>query len=196
MEGTVDAYCGRSSYYNCSNGMKIKNCKPLHFSELNWDTYSVIDKNVLRQIFMSTMSKKVNCGMDNIKNSSVYGKFCEILDQLYNDWEQKPATRVEFILKEEYQTEHLEELGNIGLVFMKAVNSSLTLYFNIINKVLYHFQDEEKSIDAAYRLMRKYMLRFFEGCKIICAHVDEYEVGRHIEIYNKVIAATDSIFPD
>lgn len=196
MEGTVDAYSGRSSYYNCSNGMKIKNCKPLLFSELNWESYSVIDKSVLRQIFMSILSKKVSCDMNDIKNGSVYGKFCEILDQLYNDWEQKPSTRVEFILKEEYQTEHLEELGNIGLVFMKAVNSSLTLYFNIINKVLYHFQDEEKSIDAAYRLMRKYMHRFFEGCKIICAHVDEYEVGRHIEIYNKVVAATDSIFPE
>ncbi len=196
MEGTIDAYCKHSNYYNCSNGMKLKNCRPLHFFELDWDNYSVIDKNVFRQIFMSTLSKKVNCDMKDIKNRSVYSKFCEILDQLYNDWDKKPATRVEFILKEEHQADYLLELGNMGLVFMKAVHSSLTLYFNSINKVLYHFQDEEKSINAAYRLMRKYMLRFFEGCKIVCGHVDEYEIGRHIEIYNRVVLATDNLFPD
>ena len=196
MEGTTDAYRNRSTYYNCSNGMKIKNCLPLHFSELNWDNYSVFDKDMFRHIFMSTLTKKVKFDISYIKNDNIYSKFCEVLDDLYRDWEQKPATRVEFILKEEYQADYMEELSNMGLVFMKAVHSSMTIFFNDINTVLFYFQDEKKSIDLAYQLMRKYMLRFFEGCKIICDHVDEYEIGKHIDIYNKAVTVADSILPN
>jgi hypothetical protein len=99
-------------------------------------------------------------------------------------------------LRETLHSGYLNEVTGSGLVGAKAVQSSLAMVFNYVNKILYHFQDEKKSIDLAYRTLRKYTLKFFTGSKIIYEHTFDYELGKHREVYDKMIEEIDKLQSD
>lgn len=191
MEHSVASYSNRSKYYNCGNGMKIEGCVSKHFREIDWGKYSVFDKDMFRTILQSFSTVKVDVKPDRtafVKENAEFGK---MLDEIYEDWANKPSTRVEFVLREEYQSDYLISKLNSGILAAHAVHSSLTSFFNYINRVLYHFQSEEKSIDLAYALLKKYLRAFFIGCKLIHEHVYEYEMVKHLKFFEPVRKIVD-----
>jgi hypothetical protein len=191
MEQTISAYENQTEYCNCSNGMKIEKCRPLHFGEINWAEMPLLDKQALRRTLLNAGTVHIDLDINTAKNRFQISNFKSMLDQIYNDWNEKPSTRAEFILRETCHSGYLNEVSANGLVGAKAVQSSLAMLFNYVNKILYHFQDEKKSIDLAHRILRKYTRKLFAGCKVIYEHTFEYELGKHIEVYNQIIEELD-----
>jgi hypothetical protein len=186
MENTVESYSHRSKFYNCSNGMKIRGCIPMHFNEIDWNLCSIFDKEMFRTILLSLSTVKIDVVPNKTVPEEQKNTFNKMLDEILEDWEKKPKTRVEFVLREEYQSDYLLSQLNSGLLAAQAVHSSLASFFNYVNCILYHFQNEEKSIDLAYGVLRKYINGFFIGCKLIYEHSCEYEMGNHLKVFEYV----------
>lgn len=195
MESTVATYPS-TKYYNCSNGVRIVGAEPKHLNDLNWDEYSRIDKTTFRTILMSCCTQKLDFDLRKFKDNLDFDKFKQVMHEVYHDWDTKPKTRVEFVLREEYQSDYLKGHGSAGLIASLALSSSLSMYFNYFNKVLYSFSDEQKAVDLTYDLLRKHMLRFFKGCEYIYRHVTEFEIGKHVEIVQGAIDRTKDLVPD
>ncbi len=195
MEATITNYEKKSSYFNCSNGMKLQKCQPLHFGEVNWAQMPSLDKKMFRKILMMD-ALTIGLDLNKAKKRFYIDNFNSALDQIYHDWQTKPATRAEFILREELHSDYLQKIAKDGLVGARAVYSSLANFFNQINKVLYHFQDEEKAINQAHKLLKKYLYKFFTGCRVIYSNATEYEIGKHAEIYSKIIEDIAQLEPE
>ncbi len=196
MEQTVLAYEKNTKYFNCSNGMKIEKCISIQFGDINWEDSPVLNKEILGRLLLSAGTVNIDLDAKNAMNRFQIDDFKSVLDQIYKDWDEKPSTRSEFVLRETLHSGYLNEVTGSGLVGAKAVQSSLAMVFNYVNKILYHFQDEKKSIDLAYRTLRKYTLKFFTGSKIIYEHTFDYELGKHREVYDKMIEEIDKLQSD
>ncbi len=195
-ELTITSYRKDSSYFNCSNGIRLEGAEPLHFAEIDWQSASALDKSMLRPILISSITQKINIDFSSAKEHLEISEFHEKMWQIYHDWDIKPSSRVEFMLREAYQSEFLDVNSMLGYVGCKALKGSFDLYMNLINSLLYSYEDETKGVDVAYSLLRKYLLKFFTGCDMLYNHILEFETSKQAIWTERAIDAVKDLSPD
>ncbi len=193
MELTMSNYKEQSEYFNCSNGMRVERAKSLHFADVDWDSCGRIDKSMLRNILLSSVTRKLELDPRRLRDSLKADKFNRIMDEIYHDWDNRPATRVEFVLREEYQAEYLKGHGDAGVAPSKAIGSTYEMFMVLLNQLLYFYNDEQKSIDLAYEMVRRYLRRLFTGARLIYSKVLDFQLGRHRKYVEAAIRAADEV---
>ncbi len=195
MEQTIAVFKG-TRYYNCSNGIKVEGADPKHFSEIDWDKYSVLDKNVFRTILFTSVTESFDFCLEKVEAYLDTDKYSDVIREVYKDWYKKPKSRTEFLLKEQYQSFYFRNNGELGNIGCTAISTTFDMCCNLINVVLYSYEDETTAVDEAYKLMCKYLLQLFVGSEFIYRHTLDMELGKHEKIVKDAIDQVGKVTVD
>ncbi len=165
-------------YFNCSDGAKIEGAQAIHFSELDWESKSDVNKKAVCDYIEYEMSEPLKVTEDYLKSNLFVDKFNEILDEIIKRLRRKETTRVGFILMEDEIFAYINSYSNHGFALAGCILGSLNQMLASINTVLYSYEDESLALTKGYAFIDD-VIEFLEQVRKIYPHCMDYVQGEH-----------------
>ncbi len=180
FEQSIKTASYKFSITNCSDGAKIANTKAKHSSDLNFKNVKTLNKDVFKEIMLSTLCSNIDFNLDDFAkfiDKDGYKDFCS---SLIHDLSFKAEDRLSY-------------LDNLDAIFAKVqkttffnkvlLNGSVYYFLSLIVNTLYKDKDINISLSFANKVKDLFIYFLLDSIELVYL-LPNYLMGEHRALIN------------
>lgn len=175
-----------TTYYNCSNGLKINNIRALHSQDINFDNLPDINRQELLDFIDQQLTTNYSLSATEQRDLVNHEEFYTMVNRILKliDSVKQANTRQGVAFALQNITEMLGMLVNTNLEYLhKILTGSLNNAFIVYYGLLYLIENEKEAVASVHDSL-KYVQYLLEDAKQLYQYVPNYFVVDHRKYLN------------
>ncbi len=170
--------------YNCSAGIKLETCTPMHSENIDLSFLPDLDKSYLRATFDEKMSFVLDISEEEIHSVINANYYRNLVNMLLEKMKERPKTRLEFSLRLQECAEILAFLNDTrDRFYAYMIDGSIQNLFIHVQNAIYSFEDEKKSLDLANEVLDRIVYLLEDSIELFKL-IPKYIMNEHEKLTN------------